>query len=289
MRQSLHGAKDILAGEAPADLAPEAAVAAWQALFFFVPIVSTTFASFDRVFSHLGPEALGRLFIDEAGQATPQNAAGAIWRSRRVVVVGDPLQLDPVLTTPFRAQQAIRNDHGVSEQWLPAATSVQKLADQLTPIGTTLHTEEAPIWVGRPLRAHRRCDEPMFSISNQVAYLGRMIAAPMRRSPLGLHPSAWIDVIGHTAHGHWIREEHEVLVRMLERLADQGQDMAQVFVITPFRDIARKLAGLPDRHGDRLRAGTIHTAQGKEADIVFLVLGGDPPNPARNSGRPTRT
>src|SRR5262249_15876954 len=132
MRQSLHGAIDILTGEAPADLPPEKALAAWQALFFLVPIVSTTFASFDRIFGHLGREVLGWLFIDEAGQATPQSAVGAIWRSCRVVVVGDPLQLEPVLTIPFRAQQAIRNDHGVAEEWVPGATSVQRLADRLT-------------------------------------------------------------------------------------------------------------------------------------------------------------
>jgi AAA domain len=279
MRQSLHGAIDILKGEAPADLAPYKALAAWQALFFLVPIVSTTFASFERIFGNMGCEALGWLLIDEAGQATPQNAVGAIWRSRRVVVVGDPLQLEPVLTIPFRAQQAIRKDHGVAEEWLPAVTSVQKLADRLTPIGTTLHTGESPIWVGCPLRVHRRCDEPMFTIANLVAYQSRMIAAPVQRPPVALRPSAWVDITGHTVQGHWIREETNVLLSMLDCLAERGQDMAQVFVITPFRDIARQLSKLPGRYGERLRAGTIHTAQGKEADIVFLVLGGDPAKP----------
>ena len=63
--------------------------AAWTALFFVIPVVSTTFASFDRLFSHLGRESLGWLLIDEAGQAAPQVAAGH-FMARRSVVVGDP-------------------------------------------------------------------------------------------------------------------------------------------------------------------------------------------------------
>lgn len=77
MRQSLQAAADVVAGDAPGGVPEGAVLAAWQALFFVVPVVSTTFASFARVFSHLGKEALGWVLIDEAGQATPQSAPTA--------------------------------------------------------------------------------------------------------------------------------------------------------------------------------------------------------------------
>ncbi|OWV13673.1 damage-inducible protein [Micromonospora wenchangensis] len=284
MRRNLQAAMDLVGGDAPADLAPEAALAAWQSLFFVVPVVSTTFASYDRVFGHLGREALGWLLIDEAGQATPQNAVGALWRTRRAVVVGDPLQLEPITTLPVRTEQAIRTERAVDEQWLTGRTSVQRLADRLTPLGTWLDGDGNPTWVGVPLTVHRRCDQPMFDIVNRVAYGGLMIdgtgtdTGARDRFQLAyptLPPSKWIDVAGTGARGHWIPDQGRQLDRILATLAELDFDMSEVMVIGPFRDVAREL----DRRARRypgLVAGTVHTAQGKQAEVVVLVLGGAP-------------
>ncbi|EME22366.1 DEAD/DEAH box helicase [Rhodococcus triatomae] len=274
MRQALHGATDVVSGGAPRDLGSEAVADAWRALFFVVPLVSTTFASLDKMFSGLGAESLGWLLIDEAGQATPQNPVGAIWRARRTVVVGDPVQLEPVVTLPFRAQQAVRRTFGVSETWLPARGSAQSVADRLNRWGTTLSDGENPIWVGAPLRVHRRCDDPMFSIVNTIAYEGTMLHG-RDPSPRDDHaPSAWIHVTGPSS-GHYVEAEHDVLREQLDRLRGAGHEMGEVIVITPFRQVANRLGALEQRYPG-LSAGTVHKAQGKEADIVFFVLGGNP-------------
>ncbi|MFE4216244.1 AAA domain-containing protein [Streptomyces sp. NPDC056844] len=166
MYANLMAAMDAVAGNVPKTVPKDPLRAAWQSLFLLVPVVSTTFASLNRVFGRLGQEALGWLFIDEAGQATGQMAVGGMWRAARTVVVGDPLQLEPAVVLPWTAQRALGSEFGVDEQRAPSRTSVQQLADRTNRYGTWLPAElpdgQQKVWVGSPLRVHRRCDDPMF-------------------------------------------------------------------------------------------------------------------------------
>ncbi len=279
IQANIIGLFDILQGVVPPNAAPEAVRAAWRTLFFVVPVVSTTFASFDRLFAHLGREELGWLLIDEAGQAIPQSAIGGIWRARRAVVVGDPLQLEPVLTIPFSAQQALRKRFGVGETWLPGRLSAQKLADRVSRTGTTLlDHERKPFWVSSPLRVHRRCDEAMFKVSNKIAYNGMMVFGTGGRSELSFPETAWIHVEGADADGHWIPAEGEMVLSILNDVASDADDT--IYVISPFRDVVSGLESLlPPKRFPNVEVGTIHTVQGKESDVVLLVLGGNPSRP----------
>lgn len=90
-----------------------------------------------------------------------------------------------------------------------------------------------------------------------------------------LPESKWINVVSQDCQGHWIPAEGRQLDRILDKLVELDFDMSQVMVIAPFRDIARRIPQRADRYPG-LVGGTIHTAQGKEAEIVILVLGSDP-------------
>lgn len=46
--------------------------------------------------------ALGTLVIDEAGQDQPQMAVGALFRTRKSIIVGDPKQVEPVVTDELK-------------------------------------------------------------------------------------------------------------------------------------------------------------------------------------------
>ncbi|MBV7542127.1 DEAD/DEAH box helicase [Acidovorax sp. sic0104] len=277
MLANLGLACDWLSGK---QMPPELARIALDSLALVVPAISTTFASVSRMFSQVTQESIGYLLIDEAGQALPPHAVGAIWRSRRAIVVGDPRQLEPVFTVPSQVESAIAGLYKLSQQWMPSNASVQALADQGATWGTWLPGDRGDLeWVGCPLRLHRRCDEPAFSISNELAYGGMMVlgkAPPVSDGPL--IPSGWIDVRGTTSEGHWIKEEGDAVRALLaELIGNRGATPDQIAMISPFKDCANRLKAMASGYGIAPgRAGTVHTAQGKEADIVVVVLGGDP-------------
>ncbi|MFB7469102.1 AAA domain-containing protein [Streptomyces sp. NPDC056224] len=266
---------------------------AWQTLFLLVPVVSTTFSSIGSMFARLGRESIGWVLVDEAGQATPQAAVGALWRARRAVLVGDPLQLEPVVTMPTALQRRLLRAYGVGEQWLPSATSAQAVADRTNRYGTYLPAPDAdddPVWVGSPLRVHRRCEEPMFTVSNEVAYGGLMVHGTEHKAfpdaeRDSLLPSRWLNTDDATrpSDAPWGERDRRAFEFVLDVLHRYGVGVERVRVIAPFRALVaecQKVCRGREGWTSELieeRCATVHRAQGKEADVVVLVLGGGRP------------
>lgn len=267
----------------------------WQLFFMIVPVISTTFASVGRMLQGVESEALGWLMIDEAGQAPPQQAVGAIRRCKRTLVVGDPLQIEPVFTTSPRLVEHLCKDklgEVKAKEWSPAHRSVQQIADRANAWGTQLHVMGASVWIGIPLWVHRRCREPMFSLANNMAYNGRMIhgtddekimAQPISKGP-GNH---WLISSGGEADRQYRDSHGKGLIVLLNQLMSAQVELESIYVITPFKAVKQQLAeALKSWEYPELKVkqrnrwieksiGTVHTFQGKENKIVILVLGCD--------------
>jgi hypothetical protein len=260
----------------------------WASLFLVIPLVSTTFASVHRMLGKLPLESLGWLLVDEAGQALPQAAVGALMRTQRSIIVGDPMQIEPVVVLPDVLTSAICRRFGVApDQYAAPLASVQTLADAASRYASEFQTQVGGRSVGVPLLVHRRCSEPMFGISNAIAYSGLMVSAKSPRDSVikdVLGPSRWIHIEG-SCEDKWCREEGAEAIRLLYQIAQAGAK-PDLYIITPFvivEDRLRKavcesgvLKGWVD--GDEWRwanerIGTVHTAQGREAEAVILVLG----------------
>ena len=261
----------------------------WSTFNLIVPVVSTTFASAGRMLKDMPPESIGWLLVDEAAQALPQAAVGAIGRSRRSVIIGDPMQIEPVVTIPSPLNVAICKQFGVShERWSAPHASVQTIADRAVRYSSKIGENR----VGAPLLVHRRCTEPMFSIANQVAYNNLMVnGTPSRPSCdilVALGPSRWIDVESRPDN-KWSSQEGQAVIGLLEELAKSRVTNPDIYFITPFRDVQSGFSellknqeallhdlGIPKREQRdwiKKRHGTIHTFQGKEAEAVVLILG----------------
>ena len=138
-------------------------------------------------------------------------------------------------------------------------------------------------WIGIPLWVHRRCQDPMFSISNKISYDNLMV-----QGKEGYGRTGWYDISG-KANNKYVEEQGEFLCRKIGEMMEADPSIGdraekdKIYVISPFVNVAWNLARLLrrihftryDEQGKATNVGTIHTFQGKEAPIVFLVLGAD--------------
>ncbi len=242
----------------------------WGTLFLLMPVISTTFASFSRLFLDMDKASLGWVLIDEAGQALPQAAIGTLWRAKRALLVGDPMQLEPVIMLDEKIQKEIATFADIDKKWVPEFNSAQELADRVGRFGTEIDD----VWVGVPLRVHRRCDELIFNIANSMAYDDMMVFGTPKRSNLILPPSQWFHVDSSYSKGNWVEEEGHLLENLMESLVKANVDAKDVFLISPFADVIYHTRNLKKRYG--IKSGTIHSVQGRENEIIILVLGGKP-------------
>lgn len=249
----------------------------WQWINFAIPVISTTFASFGRMFKHLNENSISNVFIDEAGQALPQASVGSMFRSKRILAVGDPSQIKPVMVLDSKLLTLVSEHHNVDETFLSSSSSTQSLVDGASKYGYQKNEEE---WIGIPLWVHRRSDYPMFTISNAISYDNLMVQGKEEEEAYGY--SEWFHVSG-KANDKFVKEQATLLIdKINDRLQKNPELKDEIYVISPFRNVALELAKQLDgisftkrTKGKVTNIGTVHTFQGKEADIVYFVLGAD--------------
>lgn len=197
-----------------------------QSLQLMVPVISTTFASIGSFFRYVkDPGSIGTLIIDEAGQAAPQTAVGALWRAYRTVVIGDPRQIEPVVTDDV---SLLKTAYGDDEYrcYAEKSLSVQEFADYLNCYGTRMFDSEEDVegqWIGSPLTVHCRCISPMFEISNRLSYADTMKKVTPEPSPeiistfSGIQ-TKWLNISGKEKgkKDHFIVEQGDRVLRLLD-------------------------------------------------------------------------
>lgn len=264
-------------------------------LMLVIPVISTTFASVQTFLDGIQANELGLLVVDEAGQATPQSALGALWRTRKAIVVGDPLQVEPIVTIPKELRKRFADEYGIPPVYRLPELSVQMLADQLNRYGGIRKFNGEERWLGSPLVVHRRCLDPMFKISDEVAYNKRMVnktKLPDSSRRFLFESSVWLDCKGaeNGNKDHAVREQVQLAAHLLEQGIEAYGGLPDLYIITPFTSVERALKDvfrsvirqkLPNASTQdvtdwlKKNCGTIHTFQGKEAAEVLLVLGCD--------------
>ena len=262
-------------------------------LFLFTPVISTSLASVSKLLHHIEADEIGYLIIDEAGQATPASTVGVINRAKNSIILGDPLQVEPVATIPRVLYHILDKDLLVPNLYHSSVLSSQILADTINKYGGKrgVHEEE---WIGSPLLLHRRCINPMFEIANEIAYENKMFYRSIDKSDketLSIKKSCWIDIKGKEIgnKNHYVKEQGEKVLEFVKEMIKVNGGLTKFFIISPFKTVAyelqkklnKELPKIVHEDTEKIRewvannCGTIHTFQGKEANEVLIVLGCD--------------
>jgi hypothetical protein len=288
LKPTLAAFTNLLSGQVNASQIDGGPMTLWDTFFLAVPLISTSFASLPRLFKGVGAEDLAWSLIDEAGQATPQQALGAIYRSKRAVIVGDPIQLEPVVNIPKELIEPLKRYCGTPDIYIPPSASAQTIADRSNRYGTLIGADdpETATWLGSPLTVHRRCLNPMFNIANAIAYEGKMVYGTADDTQFQAEPCKWIDAKDNDAQGHWIPSQGHIVLKLIAKLTNNQvieNGKFRLYVITPFKLVAKNMKMMLEpvvgRNEAEKMCGTVHTFQGKEADFVIFLLGGDPAKP----------
>ena len=274
----------------------------FHTLNLLIPVLSTTFASVSRAFKDFEENELGIIIIDEAGQATPFSAMGLLYRANRCIIVGDPLQVEPVMTVTSTLIRAIANKYELNKlekefniagkifNYTSPSLSIQTLADYANLYYGKIGETE----VGCPLVVHRRCLSPMFDISNKISYDDRMINKCMPdKKPINyvLEKNEFIDVKGQEVGNgdHYVKKQGEKIIKIIKdcienREIDVFENSKNLYVISPFTTVINGLKkDIKEAFKNEVKInewcnnclGTVHKFQGKEANSVILLLGCD--------------
>lgn len=222
----------------------------------------------DSVDTFLPPVAsmFDLVIFDEASQVSQLDAAGALRRARRVLVIGDPHQMrHRALTTDSQRE---------------AAATIANLAepDQAIADESRLSLYDVAAGVAPIIRLvdHYRSSPHIIAFSNEHFYAGElrlMTRHPWRESRDSIH---LVDTRARV--GPLARAQIDAAIRTAQTA--QGHGYASVGVVVPdpenvayATEVAKRILGPRDSSRPRLRIGEPRSFQGIELDVMIIVTG----------------
>lgn len=220
------------------------------------------------------PGLFDLVIIDEASQCSIPAVLPVLFRAKRAVVIGDPLQLPHVATLKADAEATLRESHGFGPQ--------QLLDEHLAyRQDSAFHALEYAAGGSLTLAEHYRCHPDIARLADSLFYAPRgkplTILTPSRllRGVQGQPSVLWIDQEGAAMRhesGSWVNQAeaertHDGIRYFLKTLPTE----TTIGVVTPFKAQA---AAIRSKWSDeeRVRVGTAHSFQGGECDAVIYSL-----------------
>lgn len=235
------------------------------------------------------------LIVDEAGQVSPEIAAGAFSLAKKSIVVGDIYQIEPVWSVNRALDKALALSNGVinalSEFELLEQMGLNSSCSSVMKVAAKCCKYAKFDERGLFLSEHRRCYDEIIDYCNKLVYKGNL--HPMRgkgKQDKKLAIKEWsqmgykqIDTDSSSRNGSsrlnrkeaeqvalWLKDHFELLIQAYPEEAKESL----VGIITPFKAqvmyIEMKLRQYLPKYYSKISVGTVHTFQGAERKMIIL-------------------
>lgn len=229
---------------------------------------STTLAVGNKI--PLEPGLFDLAIIDEASQTDVASSLPILFRAQRAVVIGDEMQLRPVVTLNEEVGAALLAAYGLDGE-------KERGFDVLQSSMLDLANDRFTASGGRRLllKDHYRSHPDIISFSNRSFYGGALRI----RTSRGDTPGIFFHDIQGEAEPRWNNPaEADFVVRQIRQQLQAGRAKEQIGVVTPFKRQKERIReqlksqGVLGANDYSLLVDTAHGFQGDERDIMLLSL-----------------
>lgn len=216
------------------------------------------------------------VIVDEASQCSLPSVLPLLYRAKRALIIGDPLQLAHISTLTATAER---------EQAKLTGTTQEALMEHRLSYRKHSAYAACESRVERPhlLDEHYRSHPHVIGLSNKLFYKGALtiLTDPARLFDFGDPAVAWQDVTGRVVRPEggsaFNATEASAAVEALADLMSRAPDGATFGVVTPFSAQAQRITREAEarlsasrRAAVQLEIGTAHRFQGDERDIIIF-------------------
>jgi very-short-patch-repair endonuclease len=249
-----------------------------------------TYAYSNRVLGRAGicpqilpvqPGMFDLVIFDEASQCDLASAVPALYRANRVLIVGDPKQLNHVVFLGKQAEYSSFAKNSVppdiQANYRFSTNSLFDVAENLVPQANYFMLDE-----------HFRSDPHIIGFSNKMFYEDQIRIMTHKPKIRLVDQEAAIQVEyvkGKRSEGAANPVEIEAIFAHVKRIVTQSPNdkPTTIGILSPFRDqvnaiikVLPNFLSLTEVERHKIVVGTAHSLQGDEKDIVILSLSLDP-------------
>lgn len=274
----------------------------YNRLSMITPCLVMTFYMLPRQFMAFGEQKsfflynyIDLLIVDEAGQVSPEIAAGAFSLAKKSVVVGDVYQIEPVWSVNRALDKTLAVSSGaiqsLDEFELLEQTGLNSSRSSVMKVAAKCCKYEKFDYKGLFLSEHRRCYDEIIDYCNRLVYKGNLL--PMRgygKDDKKLAIKQWpqmgfkqIDTEYSSRKGssrvnrseaeqiaEWLKNNFKLIANAYPKEVKENL----IGIITPFKAQVECIKyelkkQMPTNHS-KISVGTVHTFQGAERKIIIL-------------------